>query len=203
MAWGLIYFLVMCGVWVAVVAYTFKEGLWSLLLTSFNFYFATLMTLNYFEPLASLLVSMWRGIYWFAPGICFWALFGTFLGIGRLATDALSKVKLKFHVPVEIIGRILLSLSLASNTVFTVQSGFFVSNLPVAVITNDLQARVFAPAVYTIAAAYVHFLGPVYSAFFPFSRMPFDETSLRIVRIPLKYILFRAAYASFDGMFAR
>lgn len=203
MIWGYIYFLALLGVWVGVIAYTFREGLWSLFLTSFNLFFATFMAYNYFEPLARLLVSMWRGIYWFAPGLCFWALLGTFLGIGRLATDALSKVKLKFHLPIEIIGRILLSLSLATNTVETVQAGFMVSNLPLFVCTNDPRNVPLPAGLLIVAGIREQALVPSYLAAYTFSRMPTDETSRRVLFLVPKYRQFRSAYALVDGMMAR
>ncbi len=202
MIWGFIYLLVMIGVWVGVIAYTFREGLWSLLLTSFNLFFATFMAYNYFEPLASLLVSMWRGIYWFAPGLCYWALLGTCLGIGQLATDALSKVKLKFHLPIEIIGRIVLSLSLATNTVYIVQSGFLVSNLPRFVCTNAGNVPTLT-ALFIVSGLLHQVAVPTYFAGTALSRMPVDTTSQQIIHLAPKYYEFRSAYALVDGMMAR
>jgi hypothetical protein len=201
MLWSIIYLLVMIGVWLAVVATTFREGLWSLILLTCNMLFATIMALNYFEPLASLLVSMWRDLYWFAPGISFWILLATFMGIGRLATDALSRVKLKFHIPIELIGRILLCLGLATNTVYTVQAGFFHSNLPVAVFAN--QGESFLLSDYLRESGYSWYRTPVYYSAYTFSRMPVDERSAAILKLPTKYLIWRIEYAKRDGMTPR
>lgn len=197
MIWILIYAVVILGVWLGVIAYAAREGLWSILLTLFNLFFGTLMAVNYFEPAARLLVSMWRGIYWFAPGLCFWALLGLFFGIGRFATDALSKVKLKFYAPIEIIGRIVLALTLANYTINSIHLGILVSNVPTYVFTTDDRGR-------DIVDSFDRFFSlPMYSALTSFSRMPMDERSADVLNLPLKYLQFRKAYASTEGMLAR
>ena len=179
-----------------MVVNTFREGLWSQLLTFANLFFALLMAINYFEPCASLLVSMWRGIYWFAPGLCYWALFAIFLGIGRFATDALSRVKVAFYTPIEYVGRVLLALSVAVFTLCAVHIGFMVSNLPIGVFTNANAEEVAQ----RFESSYKV---PMYQALTGFSRTPLDERSAKVLLLPLKYFEFRKAYASVEGMMAR
>jgi hypothetical protein len=91
-----------------------NEGCWSNGITLINVIIAGLVAFNFFEPLAGYMDSqMSAGEYTYSYLCDFLALWGVFaltLGLLRLATDSLSKLKVRFIPPVEQTGRVILGL---------------------------------------------------------------------------------------------
>ena len=89
---------------VIVIAEIGKDGLWHSLLTFFNVLFAGTLTMNFLEPLALRIDMMLPSFSYFADLLAFWGLFIGFSVLIRLATQTLSKVRVRFLKPVDMIG---------------------------------------------------------------------------------------------------
>ncbi len=86
------------------VAMLVREGLWSNAVTFFNTVFAGLVATTLFEPLANWLDGMVpRGTYlWDFAAL--WGIFCITAAILRALTDFVSRVRVRFKKPVEMIG---------------------------------------------------------------------------------------------------
>ena len=89
------------------VAMLWREGLWSNAITLFNVIFAALIASSLWEPIADQLdKSVPSGTYlWDLAAL--WFLFGIALVVMRAITDLISKVQVRFKLPVDWIGGIL------------------------------------------------------------------------------------------------
>ena len=95
---------------IIVVAEIGKDGLWHSLLTFFNVLFAGTLTMNFFEPLALRLDVMMPSFSYFADFLAFWGLFIGFSLSMRLLTQTLSKVRVRFLKPVDLVGGLFFGL---------------------------------------------------------------------------------------------
>lgn len=91
--------LLMLVIFAACVGVLYPEGLWSNAIRLVNVVTAGLVAMNYFEPLARW-IETWGD--WFASATYFWdfislwALFGVSMIVMRVATDSISRVKVRF-----------------------------------------------------------------------------------------------------------
>jgi hypothetical protein len=92
-------------IFVGCFASLFTGGLWTNALMLINTVTAALLATNYFEPLADWLERSvdpsWTYQWDF---IALWLIFGLSMSVLRAATDAVSKVKVRFHPLVDQIG---------------------------------------------------------------------------------------------------
>ncbi len=92
---------------IGTVACLWNRGIWGTALTLINVVFAALLAMNFFEPLANNLGSPNSNTMDF---VCLWALFALFFGLVRLATDLVSRVKVRFPYAIDTAGAVVLAL---------------------------------------------------------------------------------------------
>jgi hypothetical protein len=102
--------IVLLAVFFACVAMMFNEGLWNNAIAFFNVMTAALLATNYFEPLATWLDRQQPTYTYVWDFLALWAVFAAVLVVLRLATDTISHVKVRFKMPVEMIGGIFFAL---------------------------------------------------------------------------------------------
>ncbi len=97
-------------VFVSVFASLMTNGFWSNTITLVNTLVSALVATNYYEPMADFLDRQepsWTYVWDF---VAIWILFGLMMVILRAATDYMSKVKVRFFMPVEKAGGIIMAL---------------------------------------------------------------------------------------------
>jgi len=97
-------------VFVACFASLMTGGLWSNTITLINILIAGLLAMNYFEPLAAFLERQEASAGYIWDFLAIWVIFGVSMLVLRAATDYLSNVKVKFFMPVEKVGGIVMAL---------------------------------------------------------------------------------------------
>ena len=102
--------LALLVVFLAVVAMLIREGLWSNAIMFFNVMTAAMLASNYFETLADWLTRKWPSFTYLWDFISLWAIFSLVLIVIRLLTDKISRVKVRFKLPVEYAGGIFFAL---------------------------------------------------------------------------------------------
>lgn len=105
-----IFFSVLLTVFlVAVIASLGREGLWSNLITLFNVLVAGMLATNFYDAAAAWLTSTLPVLGYFADFACLWLIFAVSLGVFQAATQAVSKVRVKFIKQVDAAGSWLLA----------------------------------------------------------------------------------------------
>ncbi len=102
--------IILILVFVAVFASLMTQGLWTNFITLVNVITAGLVATNYFEPLADYFDRQEPRASYLYDFITIWVIFGITLLALRLATDWMSQVKVRFFMPVEKAGGILMAL---------------------------------------------------------------------------------------------
>jgi len=97
-------------IFVAVFACIFTQGLWSNTLNLVNVLTAALVATNYFEPLADFFDRQQSSYSYVYDFLALWLIFGVTALVLRVFTDYMSKVKVRFFMPVEKAGGILMAL---------------------------------------------------------------------------------------------
>ena len=95
---------VMVLVFAAVVAWLWREGMWSNAITLFNFVTAALIATNYWELLANVLTKSMESLTYWYDFIAIWLIFIFTFSVLRAITDHISKVRVRFKLPVESVG---------------------------------------------------------------------------------------------------
>ena len=126
--------LVLLGIFGIVTAALWSQGLWSCAVTLINLILAMLIAANFYEPvcaelmgaqgggagglglaahviglLEKLLGPFFKSITYLLDFLVLWVLFAVAFGVLRGITDAISRRKVKFIMPVEMAGRSLLA----------------------------------------------------------------------------------------------
>jgi hypothetical protein len=134
--------LLMLFLFLIIVAATWFMGLWSNMLTLINLILAASIASCLFEPVSTLLETQ-AGMASYTYLLDFLTLWGIFFGsfvFFRAVTDFSSKVRVQFNVWVEMVGRSVLSIWIASVflgfSVFTLHT----APLPAGAFGNRLQA---------------------------------------------------------------
>ena len=90
-----------------------REGLWSNALTLFNVILAALVATNAWEPVVDWIEGSEQGMrertYYLDFGII-WVIFLLTMLVLRIATDSLSRTKVRFKLPVETVGGMVFAL---------------------------------------------------------------------------------------------
>ncbi|MDR2641402.1 MAG: hypothetical protein LBC74_01270 [Planctomycetaceae bacterium] len=93
------------GVPLAVVAALYgmrwREKFWGNIVTAFAIFFSTLIAVNWFEPIAHYVTGQSAGMLFLADFLFLWLLFIVSLVIMNEMTKLLSRVNVKFPIPVE------------------------------------------------------------------------------------------------------
>jgi hypothetical protein len=97
-------------VFAAVFASVMLGGLWSNTVTLINFMLAGLIATNYFEPFADYLDRTAPSFTYAWDFVAIWLVFGLAMAVLRAATDYLSRVKVRFFMPVERAGGIIMAI---------------------------------------------------------------------------------------------
>ena len=105
--------IVIILVFVAVFAAVMTQGLWSNTLTLVNVLLAGLIATNYFEPVADFFDSKEPSFGYVWDFVAIWLLFGFAMVALRFATDYMSQVKVRFFMPVERAGGIIMAIWVA------------------------------------------------------------------------------------------
>lgn len=84
---------------------TWLHGLWSNLLTLVNMLLAALVATIFYEPAATALRDSMAQMTYLLDFLLLWLLFAVSFGIFRLATDLISRERLRFPPMVELVGR--------------------------------------------------------------------------------------------------
>ena len=117
---------------VIVMGLVGTDGLWHSVITFFNVLLAATLATNFFEP-ASLWLDAQMPTYTFVIDILvLWGLFAFFVLIFRLLTGALSKVRVHFLKPVDLIGGMLISAWTGWILVCFTLMSFHVAPLPLS-----------------------------------------------------------------------
>jgi hypothetical protein len=93
------------------VAMCWNEGLWGNAITLVNVVLAAMIATNYFEPLAAFIDGQMPSYTYLWDFVSIWLIFVVTMSILRAVTDAISKTKVRFKMPVEQSGRVLLALA--------------------------------------------------------------------------------------------
>ncbi|MFO0912353.1 MAG: CvpA family protein [Pirellulales bacterium] len=102
--------LVLLLVWIICIAFLWNEGMWSNMLSFLNTLLAALIATNWYEPLANFLEGRESSFTYFWDFLALWILFALSLALLRAITDSISKTRVRFKMPVEHTGRVLLSI---------------------------------------------------------------------------------------------
>ena len=94
----------------ACVACLYTEGLWGNAIGLINVVTSALLATNFFEPLAGWMEKQAPSFSYVWDFLALWGLFGLFVVVFRVATDLLSKVKVRFLKIADQIGGAVLSL---------------------------------------------------------------------------------------------
>ncbi|MEX2187554.1 MAG: hypothetical protein WD875_12200 [Pirellulales bacterium] len=90
------------------VACLWNRGIWGAGQSLVNTVFAALLAMNLFEPLADELGSPKSNMMDF---VCLWGLFAAFFAVFRLATDIVSRVKVRFPFGIDTVGAVVLAIA--------------------------------------------------------------------------------------------
>ncbi len=99
--------LLMIVVLAACVGVLFPEGLWSNLIRLVNVVTAALIAMSFWEPLARWLEGLndwFASITYYLDFLSLWILFGVSMLVMRIATDMISRVKVRFLKVVDRVG---------------------------------------------------------------------------------------------------
>lgn len=88
--------LLLFVIFIACVAFLYTEGMWGNAIRLINVVTAALLATNYWEPVARMLEGSLGSYSYYLDFLSLWGLFGVCMVIFRLATDMLSRVKLRF-----------------------------------------------------------------------------------------------------------
>ena len=91
-------------IFIACVATLYTEGMWGNAIRLINVVTAGLLATNFWEPLARWMEGFNASYGYFWDFIALWGLFGLFMVVLRLATDVLSRVKVRFLAVVDRVG---------------------------------------------------------------------------------------------------
>ena len=95
---------------VACAAALWFHGFWSNVLTLVNLIVAGLLTMNFFEPIATLVNNSAAEYTYLIDILVFWMLFMLLYGVLRTLSDLMSKEQVNFDKPVELAGRSIMAI---------------------------------------------------------------------------------------------
>ncbi len=93
----------------ACLASLYTEGIWGNAIRLINVVTSALLATNFFEPVADWMEGMAPSYTYVVDFVALWGLFALFMIVFRLATDLLSRVKVRFLKIADQIGSIVLA----------------------------------------------------------------------------------------------
>jgi hypothetical protein len=102
--------IVLFAIFFGCFAMLFNNGLWTNTLLLVNVLTAGLIAMNYFEPLASFFDKQEPSLTYVWDFVAIWLVFGVAMTVLRVATDFASMHKVKFFMPVEKAGGVLMAI---------------------------------------------------------------------------------------------
>ncbi len=124
-----------------VVAMMWQEGLWSNALTFVNVVLAALLATDYFEPTADFFQSYAPSYTYLWDLIAIWSLFFVTLCILRATTDTVSKHRVRFKMPVEMVGRFVFAVLTAGVIVGFFSMSLHTAPLPRTAVKGGFQEQ--------------------------------------------------------------
>jgi hypothetical protein len=119
-----------------------KGSLWDNLLTWVNCILAGLIATNFFEPAADYLTkNVSKDYSWYWDLLAFWLIFAFVVGILRLITDNVSKVRVRFRKPVEVAGNIIFAILIGWQMVMYTVFSLHMAPLEVKAFDGGFQAK--------------------------------------------------------------
>lgn len=115
-----------------VIAMLFPDGLWSNTLAFINTVLSVLLAVNYFEPVANFLESKAPTLTFLVDFVALWLLFTLSYAFLGTVTQTISKHRVRFKMPVEMGGRVLMAALTAA-----VVSAFFTLSLHTAPLVRN------------------------------------------------------------------
>jgi hypothetical protein len=97
-------------IFIVCVAFVFNEGMWGAGIMFCDVLLAAIMASNLFEPVAGWFESMASGYTYYCDFLALWICFVVFLTIFRLATDLISRHKMRFKKPFDISGGVVFAI---------------------------------------------------------------------------------------------
>lgn len=101
----------------AIFGLRWREGFWGNTVCFSNVTFASLVAINFYEPVANLLTDAYIGGLFFYDFMAFWLLLALTFFLLNTMTNKLSKVKVHFPLTVERVGNVILLIGLFLNFV--------------------------------------------------------------------------------------
>ncbi len=101
---------VLLAIFFGCFAMLMNNGLWTNTLMLVNVLTAGLIAMNYFEPLAGFFENQEPSLTYIWDFCAIWLVFGVAMTVLRMATDSASKLKVKFFMPVEKVGGLLMAV---------------------------------------------------------------------------------------------
>ena len=104
--------ILLLGIMFVCVGMLWNEGFWSNTITLINVVFAALIATNYFEPGAELLEKhvLEETFTYLCDFLAIWTIFFVVFTVLRAFTDTISKVRVRFRMPVEHVGRVVMAV---------------------------------------------------------------------------------------------
>ena len=131
---------IMVLVFMIVVGWLWREGLWSNTITLFNVITAALLATSFWEPLADFFDGVVFGATYLVDFVSLWLIFLVCFSIFRAITDKLSTVRVRFKLPVESAGGAVFSI-----WVGCVMVCFATMSLHMAPLARDGLGGAFSP----------------------------------------------------------
>ena len=103
------------AIYAAIIGFRWREGLWSNILSFFTVMFSMLFAVGWWEMLAIMLAeTVYPGGLFFWDYVAIWVVFIVCLIFLETLARAISRAKIKFPVPVENVGNVVILLLLAT-----------------------------------------------------------------------------------------
>ncbi|HEY2881366.1 MAG TPA: CvpA family protein, partial [Pirellulales bacterium] len=96
--------IILIAIFAGCVAFVYNEGLWGAAVLFVNVLLAAVLATNLFEPVASWLEGMIPSGTYLWDFVALWGSFAVTLVIMRLASDLISRHRVRFKKPVDIAG---------------------------------------------------------------------------------------------------
>lgn len=133
--------LLLLLVFVAVVLVLTREGLWSGLVMLLNILAAATFATAWYEKLAAFADGQMPSFTYLVDFLCLWGLFAVVLLLMRLATDRVSRTKVKFLRQVELVGAPLVAVVAGWVMVCFAAASLHTAPVPRSVVQAEPESR--------------------------------------------------------------
>ena len=131
-----IYMIGVIAVLLSILAFCRNDTIWGTLIKMFNVFFATMIAVNFFEPVANLLDGFMSAMAYYNDMIAFFLIFCITMEILVEISNRLSKVNVAFSSKTNIIGNYILLFVLFVGF-YSVSAFVFMAALPEAPRVSD------------------------------------------------------------------